>query len=63
MIGRETSKLGRETDKLLYMGVCNKYYSTCTYAEKTPQEHDCYKNWDRPSASMETDNFARVQRS
>ena len=50
--------IGRETGKLLYMGVCNKYCSTCAHADKenkAPQEHDCYKNWDGPSASMETD--------
>ena len=50
--------IGKETGKLLYMGVRNKYCSTCSEAEKenkTPQTHDCYKNWDGPSASMETD--------
>ena len=50
--------IGLETGKLLYMGVRNKYCSTCMQANKenkTPQEHDCYKNWDGPSASMETD--------
>ena len=37
----------RETGKLLYMEVHNKYCSTCAHAEKenkAPQEHDCYKN-------------------
>ena len=50
--------IGRETGKLLYMEVRNKYCSTCAHAEKenkAPQEHDCYKKWDGPSASMETD--------
>ena len=38
--------IGLETGKSLYMGVCNKYCSTCTQANKEntmPQEHDCYK--------------------
>ena len=50
--------IGKETGKLLYMGVRNKYCSTCARADKEnqpPQEHDCYKNWDGPSESMETD--------
>ena len=50
--------IGKETGKLLYMGVRNKYCSTCAHADKenkAPQKHDCYKNWDGPSASMETD--------
>ena len=40
------------------MGVRNKYCSVCAVAEnqgKPPQDHDCYKNWDGPSSSMETD--------
>ena len=43
--------IGKETGKLLYMGVRNKYCSMCIHADKenkTPQEHDCYKNWDGP---------------
>ena len=40
------------------MGVRNKYCSTYSEAEKenkTPQTHDWCKNWDGPSASVETD--------
>uniref|UniRef100_A0A1X7VKX9 Mutator-like transposase domain-containing protein n=1 Tax=Amphimedon queenslandica TaxID=400682 RepID=A0A1X7VKX9_AMPQE len=49
---------GTEAGKLLYLGVRNKYCGICTQAErigKDPQEHDCNKNWDEPSSSMETD--------
>lgn len=50
--------IGLETGKLLHVGVRNKYCSVCTQAEKentTPQQHNCHKNWDGPSSSMETD--------
>ena len=50
--------IGLDTGKLLHLGVRNKYCSVCAVAEnqgKQPQEHDCYKNWDGPSSSMETD--------
>ena len=50
--------IGLRTGKLLHMGVCNKYCSTCAQADKqnkTPKEHDCFKNWDGASSSMETD--------
>ena len=47
--------IGLETGKLLHLGVRNKYCSVCAVAENQPQEHDCYKNWDGPSSSMETD--------
>ena len=50
--------IGKETGKLLYVGVRNKYCTVCTQADragKEPQEHDCQKNWDGPSSSMETD--------
>lgn len=50
--------IGLETGKILYAGVRNKYCSVCNRAEKQgkpPQEHNCYKNWDSPSSSMETD--------
>ena len=50
--------IGQETGKLLHVGVRNKYCSVCVQAEKQdrePQHHDCHKNWDGPSSSMETD--------
>ena len=42
----------------MYMGVRNKYCSVCALATKNevdPKPHDCYKNWEGPSSSMETD--------
>ena len=36
----------------------NKYCTTCTQCERAGKEHlyhDCHKNWDGPSSSMETD--------
>ena len=50
--------VGVHTGKLLHVGVRNKYCSVCAQAakhNKQPQQHDCYKNWDGPSSSMETD--------
>ena len=46
--------LGKETGKLLYIGVRNKYCTACT--QGIPQEkHACFKNWDESSSQMETD--------
>ena len=46
--------MGKETGKLLHIGVRNKYCSGCT--QGIPQEkHKCYKNWDASSSEMETD--------
>ena len=46
--------MGKETGKLLHIGVRNKYCSACT--QGIPQEkHQCYKNWDASSSEMETD--------
>lgn len=50
--------IGLATGKILYFGVRNKYCSVCAASEKsgqTPQAHECFKNWDGPSSSMETD--------
>ena len=49
--------VGMETKKLLHVGVKNKYCSVCAMAEsvgKEPVDHECHKNWDGPSSSMET---------
>lgn len=49
--------IGKETGKLLHIGVHNKYCITCTQYEhsgKEPPNHDCQKDWDGPSSSMET---------
>ena len=50
--------IGSATGKLLHVGVRNKYCSVCAQANKenrVSQEHNCHKNWDGPSSSMETD--------
>ena len=50
--------IGAHTGKLLHVGVRNKYCSVCAQTNKCneqPRQHDCYKNWDGPSSSMETD--------
>ncbi|KAF4529906.1 hypothetical protein B566_EDAN018063, partial [Ephemera danica] len=53
--------IGQFTNKVLYMGVKNKYCSRCDYrASKNLQscttDHACYKNWDnsRSASSMES---------
>ena len=44
---------GKETKKLLYIGVRNKFCSVC--AKEGKKEHQCFKNWDGSSSSMESD--------
>ena len=39
----------------MYFGVRNKYCSVSTKRDEEWREHDCYKNWDDPYSSMETD--------
>ena len=50
--------IGRITNKLLYLGVRNKYCSVChissTKGMEAP-EHTCFKNWDSSSSAMEQD--------
>ena len=49
---------GLETNKLLYMGVRNKFCGICKVAENKntkPKEHNCYLNWKESSQAMETD--------
>ncbi len=46
--------IGKETGKLLFIGVRNKYCTAC--ARNTPHDkHTCYKNWNKSSSEMETD--------
>ncbi len=46
--------IGKETGKLLYLGVRNKYCHAC--ATGIPEEnHDCFRNWTASSSEMETD--------
>ena len=50
--------IGHHTKKLLFLGVRNKYCSTCTVAEnasKEPPHHQCYRNWNASSPAMESD--------
>ena len=46
--------IGKETGKLLHIGVRNKFCHAC--ARKIPKEnHTCYRNWTASSSEMETD--------
>ena len=46
--------IGKETGKILFLGVRNKYCSSC--ARNIPADkHQCYRNWSASSSEMETD--------
>jgi len=48
---------GAHSKKLLYIGIRNKYYYTCSIAQqssKTAPPHHCYKNWAQSSCAMES---------
>lgn len=46
--------IGKETGKLLHIGVRNKYCAAC--ARNVPKDkHECHKNWSASSSEMETD--------
>ena len=46
--------IGKETGKILHIGVRNKYCAAC--ARNIPQEkHACFRNWTASSSEMETD--------
>ena len=50
--------IGRETKRLLFLGIRNKYCSTCSIAHncnKSVPPHKCYKNWTESSCAMESD--------
>ena len=50
--------IGKETGKILFIGVRNKYCSACAHGKKVGKEnsnHTCFKNWSGSSSSMETD--------
>ena len=50
--------VGKETKKLLFLGIQNKYCSTCSIAHNSnnsPPPHKCYKNWAKSSCAMEAD--------
>lgn len=49
---------GAETGKLLHIGVRNKHCVVCNSAQRQnrcPPNHDCFKNWNNSSQSMESD--------
>ena len=48
--------IGKETGKILYLDVRNKYCSICQKAgDSTVPQHTCFRNWDESSSEMETD--------
>ena len=46
--------IGKETSKLLFIGVRNKFCAACKQGI-SKEQHVCYKNWDESSSQMETD--------
>ena len=46
--------IGKETRKLLHIGVRNKYCTACALSI-AEDKHTCYKNWNKSSSEMETD--------
>lgn len=50
--------IGVQTKKLFFLGVRNKYCSTCSIAKMSGNEipaHVCFQNWNGSSPAMETD--------
>ena len=48
--------IGKETGKILYLDVRNKYCSICQKAgDSTVPQHTCFHNWDESSSALETD--------
>jgi ferric iron reductase protein FhuF len=45
--------IGKETKKLLHIGVHNKYCYLCNHKSSKP--HTCFMNWDQDSQSTEGD--------
>ena len=45
---------GRETGKILFIGVRNKFCTACSRGISR-DKHVCFKNWDQCSSEMETD--------
>ena len=46
--------IGKETGKLLHIGIRNKFCAACT--QGIPKEnHSCFKNWSASSSEMESD--------
>ena len=49
--------IGKETGKLLFIGVRNKYCHACVSRKKS--NHACFRNWNASSSEMETDIVLR----
>jgi len=55
--------IGKETGKILHIGIRNKYCTGCMQSEGSQDSethlstkcHVCYKNWSDPSSTMEVD--------
>ncbi|XP_069120879.1 uncharacterized protein [Argopecten irradians] len=50
--------IGSETKKILHIGVRNKHCYICSCAETAgtePKPHECFRNWNNSSQSMESD--------
>ena len=50
--------IGKETGKILFLGVRNKFCSLCSCANNLnqhPAKHTCFRNWNTSSSAMETD--------
>ena len=50
--------IGKETKKILYIGIRNKFCSICTVASNKgvqPKKHTCFRNWCGSSSAMESD--------
>ena len=46
--------ISKETGKLLFIGIRNKYCHACALEVKE-KDHACFRNWDASSSEMETD--------
>ena len=50
--------IGKETGKILFIGVRNKFCSICSRAnnlKQHPAKHTCFRNWNSSSSAIETD--------
>ena len=48
--------IGKETGKILFMGVRNKYCAVCSNGtDNNPRNHHCFLNWNGSSSAMEAD--------
>ena len=47
--------IGKETGKILFMGVRNKYCAVCSKGTDEHHNHHCFLNWHGSSSAMEAD--------